>query len=116
MADKNRNEPRIVPSKVVAREILGKAEVEFLGHALTQMEVRGISDQQVYLVLEQPTKRTKDCHHHRKRTRAIREVNQNTEIHVIYESKATRIVVVTAIKIAMKKPTVRRGARRGRRR
>src|SRR5687767_15317973 len=84
------------PSESMEVEVLGKSTVEFCGHALTQMELRGITKDEVLWALRGPTETglPTDMFHFRIR----RQINPKKALDVVYEERKDKILIVTAFK------------------
>lgn len=85
------------PGKTVNRRTLGRKTVHFVGHALTQMEVRGIKEHEVFDTLDHPDRTNLPTRKGRKRYRKHR--NQKTSIDVVFELNPDMVRIITAIKI-----------------
>ena len=93
---------RRTASKFIKVSILGRQKLELVGHALLQMSIRGISEQDVIRTIRNPTRtglRTKPS---RKRVR--RHKSTYKAIDVVYEELPDRIRVITAIAITLRRP------------
>ncbi len=86
---------------VIRENVLGKSAVEFCRHALDQMEIRGISADDVIRALRSPTETGLPCDMFRSRIR--RQVSRLKALDVVYEERDDRILVITAITIDLKK-------------
>src|SRR5262245_16060410 len=74
--------------------ILGKKSVEFCPHALQQMKIRGVKQQQVIDTLRNPTITGLRTAPGRRRVR--RQISKGKELDVIFALKPDRIVVITS--------------------
>ena len=85
-------ENKVVP---VDPPLLGKSLLEFWGHALEQMKVRGISEEKVIRVIRAPSETGLPTQMGRHRVR--KHGLQDKATDVVYEIHEDRIVIVTAI-------------------
>jgi hypothetical protein len=74
--------------------ILGKSRIEYVGHALDQMKIRGISKAQVEKVLRMPEVTGLKTVPGRRRVRG--KISKQRELDVIYIVQADRILVITS--------------------
>lgn len=99
--------------KVVKKALLGKDLVEFTPHALDQMDIRSVTEKQVFLVIEEPQVTDLTVNPpNRRRKRVRREISKYSALDVVYEVKSDRVAIITAMKIRHNKQTKRRGGRR----
>lgn len=72
--------------------MLGYDKVWFTRHALERMKQRGVSEQQVFRVLEQPTKK-------RLKTQAGRERWRRDCVDVVFERWPDKLCIITVMVI-----------------
>ncbi len=83
--------------KIVRASVLGRNKVEFCMHALDQMEIRDISEQEVIRTIQQPTRSGLKVNPPLPFRRHVRrDISPTKSIDVIYEELLDRIVVITA--------------------
>jgi len=75
-------------------KLLGFDTVEFISHALKQMEMRGITADQVIRAMRNPTETGLPTQMYRFRIR--RHIGRDQALDVVYEELLDRIRVVTA--------------------
>jgi hypothetical protein len=83
--------------KRLSLSILGFSVLEFTGHALEQMQIRGITEEEVIEVLKNPTEKGLPTQPDRHRVR--RNKNARIAIDVVYEEEGQTLLVVTAIDV-----------------
>lgn len=86
--------------KVVVANVLGFRKVEFTRHAILQMKIRGITEQEVLNTLRKPQETGLPTNILRERVRRFR--SRKIAVDVVFERLADRIVVVTAILVQMR--------------
>jgi hypothetical protein len=75
--------------------IRGRKKVEFSVHALDQMEIRGITRDEVLRTIREPHKTGLPTQPNRKRFRRYRSVKK--AIDVVFEEANDRVIIVTAM-------------------
>jgi hypothetical protein len=82
------------PGKIVdVDDLLGKAQIEFIFHALEQMRIRTISEQEVIAVIRNPTETGLATQAGRERVRKFKKPTK--AIDVVYEVLEDRVRVIT---------------------
>lgn len=84
-------------TRVIAANVRGKSEVAFDSHALARMQQRAITEMQVVATLQQPD--ISGLRADPGRFRVRRHYGQHHSIDVVFEEEATRIVVITAVRV-----------------
>jgi len=94
---RRRTEPRAIPpppprrpGREVERSVLGYDKVWFTRHALERMKQRGVSEQQVFRVLEQPTKK-------KLKTQTGRERWRRSCVDVVFERWPDKLCIITVM-------------------
>ena len=90
-------------AKVVRAKLLGFDKVEFLAHALEQMEVRIITQEQVLAAIRETEEAGLPTQPGRIRVR--RSIDTFRYVDVIYSLEKDRVLVVTAISIQKSEPS-----------
>jgi hypothetical protein len=88
--------------KTIRAKILGYEKVEFLAHALHQMEVRVITEAQVLNAIRAPEEAGLPTQSGRHRVRG--SIDQYRYVDVVYSLEKDRVLVITAISIQKAKP------------
>ena len=95
---------RIIPPPVITRagrvvevSLLGFEKLEFTYHALKQMKIRGITQNNVIEAIRSPTRTGLPTQPGRTRVRKNR--GNASAIDVVYEELDDRLLVITAIRI-----------------
>ena len=78
------------PGLEVVRSVLGFDKVWFTRHALQRMKQRGVSQTEVYLVLEHPQRKGL-------KTQPGRERWRRNRVDVVFERWANRLCIITVI-------------------
>lgn len=98
------------PGKQVRVSVLGRNMLEFTHHALVQMKIRRIGEDEVIDTIRDPEVIDLPARQGRERVRRWR--NRSTAIDVVYEMRRDSIRVITAIKVNKPNPERRRRKRR----
>jgi hypothetical protein len=85
------------PGEQVAHSVLGFDKVWFTSHALQRMKQRGISQAEVFSVLEHPTRKGLKTQPNRERWRRNRM--RGLAVDVVFERWTDRLCIVTVIAI-----------------
>ena len=80
---------------IVPISINGKNKLEWTGHALAQMKLRGITQAEVLKIIESPSETGLPTQIMRHRVRRYRSLKK--AVDVVYEIWGDKIVVITAI-------------------
>lgn len=98
------------PGKVIDVKLLGFKKLAFTHHALSQMKIRRIREDEVIDAIRSPEEVGLNTHPGRERVRKWR--NSKTAIDVVYEIKSNSIRVITAIKSKREQPGKKRRRQR----
>ena|SRR5579864_4704535 len=112
MADEQPKITRRERGKRISVPILGFSMVEFTGHALDQMKIRGITEDEVIDTIRNPTETGLPTQPNRHRVR--RNKNARIAIDVVYEKEEDdrTLLIVTAIEVQRRLERHRRLAER----
>jgi hypothetical protein len=81
----------------IPANVLGRNDVAFDEHALKRMQERGVTEAQVLATLQNPDRT--GLHANPGRLRVRRHYGSHTAVDVVYEEEASRIVVISVIRV-----------------